>query len=83
MFKKTDKSDVYKDMETGAVINKNDSKLTAYKKQKRFMNDVRVMKHNYENLMKEHEEILSENNSIRKELNSLKKEVKSLKEKVK
>lgn len=69
MYKKTDKPGVYRDTATGALINKNDGKISAYKKQKKFMSDVRELKNNYDNLVLK--------------LNSLEKEIEYLREKVK
>jgi septal ring factor EnvC (AmiA/AmiB activator) len=81
-LKKTDKPGVFKDTKTGALVNKNINALSAYKAQKKLLQDAKNTTDKtqaLENRINIQQETIS---NLEKELKSLKSAVNALKKKV-
>jgi hypothetical protein len=76
MLQKTDKNGIYKDPNSGAIVNKDINKLNAYKKQKAILQDSKKASENIDILKRE---LLEMKNEV-SEMKILLKEIKMLME---
>lgn len=81
MLKKTDKEGVFKDTKSGALINKNKERLTAYKMQKQKMRDLKEAADGVQFLKAEIETLKQDNEKLKSELKKLKSAVTALQNK--
>jgi FtsZ-binding cell division protein ZapB len=80
MLKKTEKEGVYKDTKSGALINKNKDRLSAYKMQKQKMREanetaatVKMLQTEIDTLKQDNEQLKSEFKKLKSAVNALKK----------
>jgi hypothetical protein len=72
MLEKTDKNGIYKNVKTGAIVNKDINKLNAYKKQKAIMQSSKIATQNVDELKNELSEMKSEMSEMKMILNEIK-----------
>lgn len=79
MLKKTEKEGVYKDTKSGALINKNKDRLSAYKMQKQKMREAKETADTVKILQAEIDILKEDNEQLRSEFKKLKSAVNALK----
>lgn len=68
MLKRTEKEGVYKDTKSGALINKNKDRLTAYKIQKQKMREINELKTEVAFMKSQMETLMSEIEALKKKV---------------
>lgn len=68
MLKRTEKEGVYKDTKSGALINKNKDRLTAYKIQKQKMREINDLKTEVAFMKSQMETLVSEIEALKKKV---------------
>jgi hypothetical protein len=72
MLEKTDKDGIYKDVKTGAIVNKDINKLNAYKRQKLIMQNLKKSSESVDLLKKELAETKNEVSEMRMMIEEIK-----------
>ena len=72
MLEKTDKDGIYKDVKTGAIVNKDINKLNAYKRQKSIMQNLKKASESVDMLKEELAETRNEVSEMRMMIEEIK-----------
>lgn len=77
MLKKTDKPNVFKDTNTGALINKDMNRLSAYKKQKKILQEARESREHVDDMRETIHDLKNDVHSLMSIVESISKKMDS------
>lgn len=79
MLKKTDKPNVFKDTKTGALINKDMNRLSAYKKQKKILQEAKESREHVNDMCKTISDLKHDVQSLMSIVNNISEKIDSSK----